>query len=209
MPRPISTGRSFVSGYIANGPARGQFRAADDHSIQGMGKITRADVADFMLAQLTSTGLPPAETCDRLLNQGGSPMRTIVRIAALCVALFAGAAFAHNYPNRLVRIIVPFPAGGPTDVMARLIGQKLSERLGQQFIVENSAAPAGNIGMGNAARSAGRRLHDPVRVIELRGQSEPLSQGAVRSRQGLRADHQGGRRDPRADRPSLGRRRAA
>ena len=42
-------------GILANGPARGQFRAADDHSIQGMGKIARADVADFMLAQLTST----------------------------------------------------------------------------------------------------------------------------------------------------------
>jgi tripartite-type tricarboxylate transporter receptor subunit TctC len=53
-----------------------------------------------------------------------------------------------------VRIIVPFAAGGPTDVMARLIGQKLSERLGQQFIVENMAGAAGNIGMGNAARAA-------------------------------------------------------
>jgi tripartite-type tricarboxylate transporter receptor subunit TctC len=82
-------------------------------------------------------------------------MRTIVRIAALCVVLFASSAFAQNYPNRLVRIIVPFPAGGPTDVMARLIGIKLSERLGQQFIVENIGGAAGNIGMGNAARAAG------------------------------------------------------
>jgi tripartite-type tricarboxylate transporter receptor subunit TctC len=83
-------------------------------------------------------------------------MAMIVRIAALCVALFAaGSAFAQNYPNRLVRIIVPFPAGGPTDVMARFIGQKLSERLGQQFIIENIAGAAGNIGMGNAARTAG------------------------------------------------------
>ena len=82
-------------------------------------------------------------------------MRTIVRIAALCVALFASAAHAQNYPNRLVRIIVPFPAGGPTDVMARLIGIKLSERLGQQFIVENIAGAAGNIGMGNAAKQPG------------------------------------------------------
>ncbi len=82
-------------------------------------------------------------------------MRTIIRIAALCVALFASSAFAQNYPNRLVRIIVPFPAGGPTDVMARLIGIKLSERLGQQFIVENIAGAAGNIGMGNAAKQPG------------------------------------------------------
>jgi tripartite-type tricarboxylate transporter receptor subunit TctC len=83
-------------------------------------------------------------------------MTMIVRIAAFCVALFAGAAFASdNYPNRVVRIIVPFPAGGPTDVMARLVGQKLSERLGQQFIVENMPGAAGNIGMGAAARAAG------------------------------------------------------
>src|SRR5262245_1278108 len=86
---------------------------------------------------------------------GGSPMRTIVRIAALCAVLFATGAFAQGYPNKLVRIIVPLPAGGPTDVMARLIGQKLSERLGQQFIIENIGGAAGNIGMANAARAPG------------------------------------------------------
>jgi tripartite-type tricarboxylate transporter receptor subunit TctC len=82
-------------------------------------------------------------------------MKTILRIAALCAVLFASAAFAQPYPNKLVRIIVPFAAGGPTDVMARLIGQKLSERLGQQFIVDNQPGAAGNIGMANAARAAG------------------------------------------------------
>ena len=84
-------------------------------------------------------------------------MVRIVRIAALCAAVVAaGAAFAaDNYPNKIVRIIVPFPAGGPTDVMARFIGQKLSERLGQQFIIENQPGAAGNIGMGNAAKAPG------------------------------------------------------
>ena len=76
-------------------------------------------------------------------------MAMIVRLVAFCAALLvAGTAFAQPYPSRLVRIIVPFPAGGPTDVMARLIGQKLSERLGQQFIVENQPGAGGNIGMG-------------------------------------------------------------
>ena len=82
-------------------------------------------------------------------------MTTIIRIAAFCAALFAGAACAQPYPNKFVRIIVPFAAGGPTDVMARLIGQKLSERLGQQFVVENIGGAGGNIGMANAARAAG------------------------------------------------------
>ena len=83
-------------------------------------------------------------------------MRMIVRIAALSAAMLAAsAAFAENYPNKIVRIIVPFPAGGPTDVMARFIGQKLSERLGQQFIIENQPGAAGNIGMANAAKAPG------------------------------------------------------
>src|SRR5437588_1232639 len=80
-------------------------------------------------------------------------MRMIVRIAALCAALIIGPALAQPYPNKIVRIIVPFPAGGPTDVMARFIGQKLSERLGQQFIIENQPGAAGNIGMANAAKA--------------------------------------------------------
>lgn len=82
-------------------------------------------------------------------------MTIFFRIAALCVALAASAAFADGYPNRYVRVIVPFPAGGPTDVMARLIGQKLSEKLGQQFVVENIGGAGGNLGMGNAAKAAG------------------------------------------------------
>src|SRR5438270_7289090 len=80
-------------------------------------------------------------------------MRIIFRIAALCAALIAGPALAQPYPNKIVRIIVPFPAGGPTDVMARFIGQKLSERLGQQFIIENQPGAAGNIGMASAAKA--------------------------------------------------------
>jgi tripartite-type tricarboxylate transporter receptor subunit TctC len=69
--------------------------------------------------------------------------------------LAAGAAFAQAYPNKLVRIIVPFAAGGPTDVVARLVGQKLSEKLGQQFVIENIGGAGGNLGMGNAARAPG------------------------------------------------------
>ena len=80
----------------------------------------------------------------------------ILRIVAFCCAIgAASSAYAQPYPNKPVRIIVPFAAGGPTDVMARLIGQKLHEKFGQPFIVENQAGAAGNIAMGNAARAAG------------------------------------------------------
>ncbi len=65
------------------------------------------------------------------------------------------AASAQSYPTRPVRIVVPFAPAGPTDVFARLLIQKLSQSLGQQFYVENQVGAGGNIGMGNAARAAG------------------------------------------------------
>src|SRR5436309_12320480 len=55
-------------------------------------------------------------------------------------------ARAQSYPTRPVRIIVPFPAGQATDTIARLIGQSLSERFGQGFVIENRTGAGGNIG---------------------------------------------------------------
>jgi tripartite-type tricarboxylate transporter receptor subunit TctC len=79
-----------------------------------------------------------------------------MRIAALCAALvLAGPAFAQQYPTKPVRIVVPFPPGGVTDIATRLIAQRLSERLKQQFYVENMAGAGGNLGMGNVAKSPG------------------------------------------------------
>jgi tripartite-type tricarboxylate transporter receptor subunit TctC len=60
-------------------------------------------------------------------------------------------ASAETYPARPVKVIVPFAPGGQTDVIARFVAQKLSERFGQQFVVENKSGAGGNIGMGLAA----------------------------------------------------------
>ncbi len=60
-------------------------------------------------------------------------------------------ASAQVYPEKPVTIIVPFPAGGATDVVARVLGAKLSERLGQQFIIENRAGANGAVGSASAA----------------------------------------------------------
>jgi tripartite-type tricarboxylate transporter receptor subunit TctC len=65
----------------------------------------------------------------------------------------SGVARAQTYPSRPVRIIVGFPSGGPSDIVARLIGQWLSERLGQPFIIENRPGATGNIGTEAVTRT--------------------------------------------------------
>jgi tripartite-type tricarboxylate transporter receptor subunit TctC len=84
------------------------------------------------------------------------PRRTFLGLAAGAAALPAmpRIARAQAYPSRLVRIIVGFPAGGATDIQARLMGQWLSDRLGQQFIIENRAGASGNIGTEAVAKAA-------------------------------------------------------
>jgi tripartite-type tricarboxylate transporter receptor subunit TctC len=77
-------------------------------------------------------------------------VRSLALIAAL---LLADHALAQPYPNKPVKLIVPFPAGGPADLIARIVGQKLSEDLGKQFYVENHSGAGGNIGVGIAARA--------------------------------------------------------
>src|SRR5260370_3331138 len=76
--------------------------------------------------------------------------RRLLSLAAGAAALPAGSrlAEAEAYPTRPVPWIVSSPAGGPNDTVARLIGQYLSEQLGQQFVIENRLGAGGNIGMG-------------------------------------------------------------
>ena len=81
--------------------------------------------------------------------------RQFLRLAAGAAALPAAAriARAQAYPSRPVRIIVPFPAGQASDTVARLVGQSLSERLGQPFVIENRTGAGGNIGTESVVRA--------------------------------------------------------
>src|SRR5258707_3021049 len=75
-------------------------------------------------------------------------------LAGFGLAHKAAAQSASEYPAHAVKVIVPFSPAGPTDIIARMIAQKLSESLGKQFYVENIAHAGGNTGMGIAAKAA-------------------------------------------------------
>lgn len=82
-------------------------------------------------------------------------MAVVLRIllAASCLLSGATVASAQGYPTKPVRVVVGFSAGGPTDAIARLVAQKLSDRLGHQFIVENVGGAGGNTAAGQVARA--------------------------------------------------------
>jgi len=84
-------------------------------------------------------------------------MKSISRRAMLTVcgaAILSSAARAENYPVRPVKIVVPYPPGGSNDIIARILAQKLGEKEGQSFFVENRAGASGNIGAEVVATSA-------------------------------------------------------
>jgi tripartite-type tricarboxylate transporter receptor subunit TctC len=80
-------------------------------------------------------------------------LKTVGIAACLTVLAAAGASQPQTYPDGNVRIVVPYPAGGPTDVMARLVAQKLLEALGQQFYVENLPGASATIGTAAVANA--------------------------------------------------------
>jgi tripartite-type tricarboxylate transporter receptor subunit TctC len=82
-------------------------------------------------------------------------MKNLAKFCVLAAVLCtSGAAVAQTYPARPIRIIVPFPPGGGTDISARVVGQKITEALSQQVIVDNRSGASGNIAMEIAARAA-------------------------------------------------------
>src|ERR1700704_5056207 len=95
-----------------------------------------------------------------MADDGGNPMRPLIRVIGAIAMLSAGVCHAQNapaarepYPARPVRIVVPFAAGGPGDLISRLVAQTLSEGLGKRSYVENQGGAGGNIGRGMVARA--------------------------------------------------------
>ena len=112
--------------------------------------------------------------------------------AVRCCRPLAQQDDAANYPNRAIRIIVPFPAGGPSDVLARIIAQKLTEDWKQPVLVDNRVGANTVIGAQRGRDRAGRRLHaaDGDR-LDADDEPVPLQVAALRSDQRFRADHAG------------------
>lgn len=82
-------------------------------------------------------------------------MSLLIRLGGAAVfAAYCATAAAQGFPSKPLRIVVPFPAGGPTDIVARLIAVKLTEVMGQQAVVENRAGANGLIGVDSVAKSA-------------------------------------------------------
>jgi tripartite-type tricarboxylate transporter receptor subunit TctC len=80
-----------------------------------------------------------------MLMRSPLPVRVLTTIALAMLAVVASAQ--EPYPTHAVRIIVPFPPGGPADALARLAGDRLGRALGQAFVIENRPGAGGNIGL--------------------------------------------------------------
>ena len=80
-------------------------------------------------------------------------LRVLCAFSALSVVSFSGAAYAQAYPTKPIRFVVPYPPGGPLDTVARLLGAKVGEAMGQPVVVDNKPGAGGNIGADIVAKS--------------------------------------------------------
>ena len=80
-------------------------------------------------------------------------LRKALLAASLSLLACGGFAQAPAFPTKPVRIVVPFPAGGPSDVLARILGQHLGEKWGQPVVVDNKPGAGGNLGTGLVAKA--------------------------------------------------------
>ena len=113
-------------------------------------------------------------------------MLKLFKVFAVFITLIAPAS-AQDYPAHPITLIVPYPAGGGVDAMARIVADKLTAALGQQVLVDNRGGGGGLVGTRAVHQEPARRLHAVARPhwLDL-DQSEPVRQRGLRSAQGFR-----------------------
>ena len=135
--------------------------------------------------------------------------RRLLAASAFAPMLLAGPVRAQAWPNRFVRLIVPYPAGGGADAIARILGAKLSEMWGQQVLIENKGGAGGNIASDAAAKSPpdGYTMYLGAEFLSTNPHVYPkLSYDAIADLTpvtlgGAVSDHRGGAEEPRRRRP--------
>jgi tripartite-type tricarboxylate transporter receptor subunit TctC len=105
--------------------------------------------------------------------------RTYLGILAASALCLSPTAHAQTYPTKLIRIIVPFPAGGATDTVARLLAEKMGPRLGQTIIVENKGGAAGILGTDMVVKARRWAHTDGLAEHEPADQPVPVQEPAV------------------------------
>ena len=123
-------------------------------------------------------------------------MHRLIALSVLAIVVTAAAPLhAQQYPTKPIRIIVPFPPGDSLDTMSRLIAPKLTERLGQNIVVDNRAGGAGQLGLELAAHAPRRRLHAGRRAgRQSGGAAAYLQETSLRPAEGFRAGRASRRR---------------
>ncbi len=104
-------------------------------------------------------------------------MKTLTGLFLGCLAAFAPLqAQAQDYPAKTVTIVVPFAAGGTTDLLARVLAERLSQRLKGTFIVENKAGAGGNVGVASVAKATPDGYTLTMGTVSRRSRSSPRCQ---------------------------------
>ena len=114
--------------------------------------------------------------------------RAIALLLAAAFTLTAAAASAQTYPNRPITLVVPFPAGGATDAIARIIQDSMSQSLGQQVVIENIGGAGGMIAAARAARAAPDGYTILMHQVGAGGRHDDVQEPVVRRRKGFRRD---------------------
>src|SRR5437868_3274985 len=125
-------------------------------------KVNRSHVnPSALLGRLKASMVMRERSCRRtglIVHFKENSMRSLVACAVALVSILAGmlsgASAQQPYPARPITVVVPFAAGGPTDVLARILGQHMSQTLGQQIVVENVTGAGGSIGAARVAKAA-------------------------------------------------------